>query len=251
MSSTSATRPDQYRSPRCVTGLAGQPGVLPEGGVEDRDRLGQRDRQVEEQRALPGLPGGFDPQLVPAFGGGVRLGGQQPRVHVRGLPAAGGRPAQRGAVGGLALAEQQVVRLRARPPGRARSPAPSRPGPTSGRAAPRRSRWPGCSSRPRPWPGRGPPASRCSPGHSPCSGSRQPPPANPPPAAASRTAHDHQMVHGCEARSRSRLKGGKTADQDQKREADPKRAYRLEVSCPGEGCRLSRVGLQVIVRVRI
>jgi len=37
-----------------------------------------------------------------------------------------------------------------------------------------RSRWPGCSTRSRPWPGRGPPAARCSPGHSPWSGSRRP-----------------------------------------------------------------------------
>ena len=97
--------------PCLVPGLAGQPDVLPEGGVEDRDGLGQRDRQVEEERALPGLPGGFQAQLVPAFGGGVRLGGQQPGVQVRGFPAAVRGPAQRGAVGGFALAEQQVIRF--------------------------------------------------------------------------------------------------------------------------------------------
>ena len=94
-----------------VAGLAGQAGVLPEGGMEDRDRLGQRDRQVEEQRALAGLPGGFDPQFVLASGGGVRLGGQQPGVQVGCLAAAAGRPAQRGAVGGFTLAEQQIIRL--------------------------------------------------------------------------------------------------------------------------------------------
>ena len=94
-----------------VSGLAGQAGVLAEGGVEDRDGLGQRDGQVEEQGALPGLPGGFDPQLVLASGGGVRLGGQQAGVQVGGFAAAIGGPAQRGAVGGLALAEEQVVRV--------------------------------------------------------------------------------------------------------------------------------------------
>jgi hypothetical protein len=36
----------------------------------------QRDGQVEEQGAWPGLAGGLDPQLVLALGGGVRLGGQ-------------------------------------------------------------------------------------------------------------------------------------------------------------------------------
>ena len=60
---------------------------------------------------MPGLPGGFDPQLASAFGGGVRLGGQQPGVHVGGFAAAVGRLAQPGAVGGLTLAEQQVVGL--------------------------------------------------------------------------------------------------------------------------------------------
>ena len=115
--------------PRLVSGFAGQPDVLPEGSVEDRDGLGQRNRQVEEQRALPGLFGGFNLQLVPALGGGVRLGGQQPGVDVRGFPAVGWRPAQLGAVRGFALPEQQVIgfaldhlarlqaqRLRARPP---------------------------------------------------------------------------------------------------------------------------------------
>ena len=94
-----------------VTGLAGQAGVLAEGGVEDRDRLGQGQGQVEEERALAGLLGGFDAELALAVGGGVRFGGQQPDVHVGDLPAAFRRPAQRGAVGGLALAEEQVVGL--------------------------------------------------------------------------------------------------------------------------------------------
>ena len=92
-----------------VAGLAGQAGVLAEGGVEDRDGLGQRHGQVEEEGALAGLLGGFDPEFALAVGGGVRFGGQQPGVHVRDLPAAVRRPAQRGAVGGLALAEEQVV----------------------------------------------------------------------------------------------------------------------------------------------
>jgi hypothetical protein len=95
--------------PRGVTGLAGQAGVLAEGGVKERDGLGQRQGQVEEQGALAGLPGGFDAELALAVGGGVRFGGQQPGVHVGDLPAAVRRPAQRGTVGGSALAEEQVV----------------------------------------------------------------------------------------------------------------------------------------------
>ena len=79
--------------------------------MEDRDGLGQGQGQVEEQRALPGLPGCLDPQLASAFGGGVRLGGQQPGVQVGGFAAAVGGPAQLGAVGSFALTEQQVVGL--------------------------------------------------------------------------------------------------------------------------------------------
>ena len=105
------TRADQYAVAFFVAGLAGQAGVLAEGGVEDRDGLGERNRQVEEQRALPGLLDGFGPQFAAAFGGGVRLGGQQRGVQVSGFSAIARGPAKSGAVRGLALAEQQVVRL--------------------------------------------------------------------------------------------------------------------------------------------
>ena len=94
-----------------VAGLAGQAGVLAQGGVEDRDRLGERNRQVEEERALAGLLDGLGPELALAFGGGVRLGGQQLRVQVGGFAAITRRPAQLGAIWGLALAEQQLIRL--------------------------------------------------------------------------------------------------------------------------------------------
>ena len=146
-------------------------------------RLGQRDRQVEEQRALPGLLDGLGPQLALAFGGGVRLGGQQLRRTGRRLcgrcPAGGRAECRRG----LYARRTEDRTVGARRSGRARSRGPSRRGPTSGRAVLLRSGWPGCSSWPRPWPGRGRLASRCSQGHSPCSGLRQPPRANPPPAA--------------------------------------------------------------------
>src|SRR5689334_21065918 len=46
-----------------------------------------------------------------ASSGSMRFSCQQPGVQISGLAAAVGRPAQLGAVGGLALAEQQVVRL--------------------------------------------------------------------------------------------------------------------------------------------
>ena len=120
-----------------VAGLAGQAGVLAQGGVEDRDRLGQRDGQVEEEGALAGLLDGLGPQLALAFGGGVRLGGEQQRVQVGGFAAVIRRPAQLGAIGGLALAEQQVIRLALDPlarlePERFRARAP----PAAGRFSP-------------------------------------------------------------------------------------------------------------------
>ncbi len=94
-----------------VARLAGQAGVLAQGGVENRDRVGQRQGQVEEQRALPGLLDGLGAEFAFAVGGGVRLGGQQLGVQVGGLAAVTRRPAERGAVGCLSLAEQQIVRF--------------------------------------------------------------------------------------------------------------------------------------------
>jgi hypothetical protein len=57
-----------------VAGLASQAGVLAQGGVEDRDGLGQRDSQVEEQRAGPVSSGGLEVEFASAVGGGMRFG---------------------------------------------------------------------------------------------------------------------------------------------------------------------------------
>ena len=59
-----------------IASPAGQAGVLAEGSVEDRDALGQRQGQVEEERALPGPADGLGAELALALGGGVRLGSQ-------------------------------------------------------------------------------------------------------------------------------------------------------------------------------
>jgi hypothetical protein len=95
----------------CVADLAGQAGILAEGGVEDRDRLGQRQGQVEEQRALPGFPDCLGAEFALALGGSVRLRGQQRSIQVSGFPAAVRGAAKLSAVGGFALAEQQVIWL--------------------------------------------------------------------------------------------------------------------------------------------
>jgi hypothetical protein len=79
--------------------------------VEDRDRLGQRDRQVEEKGALPCFLDGLGAEFAFAFGGGVRLGGQQRGVQVGGFAAVAWRAAELSAVGGFALAEQKIVRF--------------------------------------------------------------------------------------------------------------------------------------------
>jgi hypothetical protein len=120
-----------------VAGLAGQPGVLAEGGVEDRDALGQRQGQIKEQRALPGLPDRLDPQLALTFGGSVRLGGQELGVQVGSFAAITWRPPQPGAIRSLALTEQQVIRLALHPlpelePERLRAGSP----PPAGRFSP-------------------------------------------------------------------------------------------------------------------
>ncbi len=133
-----------------VACLTGQAGVLAQGGVEDRDRLGQRDRQVEEQRALAGLPGGLDPQFGAALGGGVRLGGQQLRGQVGGFAAVARWAAELGAVGSFTLAEQQVIRFALDPLAIVEAQRFWRRGPTSAPAVHLRSRWPGCNSWPRP-----------------------------------------------------------------------------------------------------
>ena len=87
-----------------------------EGAVQTVRLFAQRQGQVEEQGTLAGLPGGLGAELALAFGGGVRLGGEQRLVYLRGLAAAGRRPAQRGAVRGLPPAEQKVIRLTLNPP---------------------------------------------------------------------------------------------------------------------------------------
>ena len=58
-----------------VSGQAGAALVLPHGGVQDRDGLGERDGDVVVGGGLPGRLGGFAFELDEPFGGGVRLGG--------------------------------------------------------------------------------------------------------------------------------------------------------------------------------
>jgi hypothetical protein len=105
MSSTSADQAGPVRVALLVAGLAGQAGVLAQRGVEERDR------QVEEEGALPRLPDGLSAEFALAFGGGVRLGGQQRGVQVGGFPAVAWRAAELSAVGRFTFAEKQIVRL--------------------------------------------------------------------------------------------------------------------------------------------
>jgi len=93
-----------------VACLAGEAGVLAEGGVGkiemDLDSEMVRSKNSGLCRARFG---GFDAQFTAAFGGGVRLGGQQFRIQISRFAAVSGRPSQRGAVGCLSLAEPQIV----------------------------------------------------------------------------------------------------------------------------------------------
>jgi hypothetical protein len=99
---------------------------------------------------LPGLAGGLETQVTAPLGGGVRLGSQQSFVQAGGVTAAGRRPAQRGAVRGLALAEQQIIGLAFDGLAGLEAEGLERLVPTSGRVALPRSRWPGGNSWPRP-----------------------------------------------------------------------------------------------------
>src|SRR6185437_3700714 len=105
MSSTSPTSPDQYASPCWSPAWRARRAVLAQGGVEDRDALGQRQGQVEEQRALPRLPD----RLGPQFGGGrgrrFRRGGEQLPEKVGRFAATTPRPAKPAATSGLGHGE--------------------------------------------------------------------------------------------------------------------------------------------------
>ena len=226
-----ARRPRSCRRPRRPgrTSTHRRRGLLP-GGPGGRSPPGRRGRSRCSWRTTgsgrrtgdPGGPGGWP-------GCGARACVRRWRAaRRRAAPCIPPRPCGRwrapgpaGCRRGPAACRREGHKVDAQSADLGRSRGPLRPGPTSGRAAPRRSRWPEGSSWPRLSPGRGPRASRCSPGHSLCSGSRQLPlgaaPRRRP--AVSRAAHAHRMMHGCGARIDHSIKGDKTADQDQKREA--------------------------------
>jgi hypothetical protein len=94
-----------------VFGLAGAALVFPDGGVQDRDGLGERDRDVVVGSGLPGRPGGFSFEFDEPFGGGVRLGGREPGqvVGEGGVAAAG--PAELGSGARVGLLVDRVVGL--------------------------------------------------------------------------------------------------------------------------------------------
>ena len=59
-------------------GEAGATLVFPQGGVQDRDGLGEGDGDVVVGGGLPGGLGGFSFEFDEPFGGGVRFGGREP-----------------------------------------------------------------------------------------------------------------------------------------------------------------------------
>jgi hypothetical protein len=83
--------------------------VLPEGGVQHRDGLGERDRDVVVGGGLPGGPGGFAFEFDEPFGGGVRLGRHEPGqvIGERRVTAAG--PTQFGPGARVGLLVGRVV----------------------------------------------------------------------------------------------------------------------------------------------
>ena len=83
--------PGPVRSGLLVAAHPGAALVFPQGGVQDRDRLGERDGHVVVGGGLPGRPGSLAFELDEPFGGGVRLGRLKPgeMVGERRVPAAG------------------------------------------------------------------------------------------------------------------------------------------------------------------
>ena len=61
-----------------VTGLPGPAGVLPNRGMQHRDRLGERDGHVGVDGGLAGHLGCLASHLDQPLRGGVRFGGRQP-----------------------------------------------------------------------------------------------------------------------------------------------------------------------------
>ena len=162
-----------------VAGLAGQAGVLARGR---RGRSRSTWTATGSGRRTEGSAGpGGQPRSGARAGVRRWRAARRPAARCTGRRLCGRYPeaGRAGCRRGLCARRTAGHTARARSADQARSRALSRRGPTSGRAALRRSRWPGCSSWPRPWPGRGQPASRCSQGHSPCSGSRQLPTGHP------------------------------------------------------------------------
>ena len=110
-SSTSATRPDQYRSPSWSPASWARRAFSPREAWKIEIDFDKRQGQVEEQRALPRLAAGAGAQFPLPLRGGLRLGGQQARVGLGGLVVVAGRTAYGRAVGSFPLAEEQVVGL--------------------------------------------------------------------------------------------------------------------------------------------
>ena len=93
--------------------VASQPGparVFPDRGVQHRDRLGERDRDVGIGGGLPGRLGRFPLQLDHPLGGGVRLGRLQPGQVISERRVAAARPAELVPGPRVALLVNRVVR---------------------------------------------------------------------------------------------------------------------------------------------
>ena len=103
--------PGPVRGRLLVAAKAGAALVLPHGGVQDRDGLGERDGDVVVGGGLPGGLGGFAFEFDEPFGGGVRLGRREPgQVVGEGRVAAAG-PAELGAGARVGLPVDRVVGL--------------------------------------------------------------------------------------------------------------------------------------------
>jgi hypothetical protein len=103
--------PGPVRSGILVAAHPGAALVLPQGGVQHRDRLGERDRHVVVGGGLPGRPGGLAFELDEPFGGGVRLGRLEPGEVVGEGRVASAGPAEFGSGVRVGLPVDRVIRF--------------------------------------------------------------------------------------------------------------------------------------------
>ena len=102
--------PGPVRCRPLVPGQLRPAGVFPEGGMQYRDRLGERDGHVGVDRGLAGRPGRLPLQLDYPLRRRMRLSGPQPRQVISELGITAARPPQFVPCPWVTLLENRLIR---------------------------------------------------------------------------------------------------------------------------------------------